>query len=114
MNTKKAIVGAVFLLSIVVLFAACGMENLPKGQMIGEFSSPNGMYQINAYLCSGNATVDFSVRCEVVEIQSGNTRNIYWQYRCQNVSVEWIDDRTVEINGVVLDIITDSYDWRNS
>lgn len=111
---KTWIVLIVALSSILCLCTSCEIDNLPVGQLIEEFPSPDGTYQINAYLVSGNATVDFSVRCEVVETASGAMRNIYWQYRCSSANVLWIDDHTVDINGIVLNVITDSYDWRNN
>ena len=102
-------------LSICCIFCSCGlysMNNLPTGELIDQEISPGGKYKVNSYLVSGNATVDFSVRCEVVEIATGSTRNIYWQYHMESADVVWIDDHTVNINGVVLDVQTDSYDWR--
>ena len=111
---QKAFVIVIFL-SICCIFSSCGlysMNNLPTGELIDQEISPNGKYKVNAYLVAGNATVDFSVRCEVVEIETGSTRNIYWQYRMENADIVWIDDHTVNINGVVLDVQTDSYDWR--
>ncbi len=92
--------------------AAVGMNNLPEGELMHSISSPNGTYIINSYLVSGSATVDFCVRCEVVVISSGEKRNIYWAYRCENADVTWIDDDNVVINGIELNVLTDSYDWR--
>ena len=43
------------------------MNNLPDGTLFSTSSSPKENYIVNAYLCSGNVTTDFSVRCEVVE-----------------------------------------------
>jgi hypothetical protein len=76
-------------------------------------SSPDGVYTINSFLVSGNATVDFCVRCEVVENSSGDKRNLYWEYRCESAQLKWIDNTTVEINGKQLNVLTDSYDWRD-
>ena len=50
---------------VLFAFSSCsmiGMNNLPKGELMETVSSPNGQYEINSYLVSGNATVDFSVR----------------------------------------------------
>ena len=34
-----------------------GMNDLPNGDYIESYESPNGAYVVNSYLCSGNATV---------------------------------------------------------
>lgn len=89
-----------------------GMKYLPEGEIIETVYSPDGTYKINSFLVSGNATVAFCVRCEVVENSSGEKRNIYWEYRCESADIVWIDNTTVEINGRRLNVLVDSYDWR--
>lgn len=93
--------------------AAIGMNHLPQGEFLASSEAPNGLHRIDSYLCNGGATVDFAVRCAVVNIATGEERNIYWQYHQQTVQIEWVDEETVEINGVRLNIFTDKYDWRN-
>ena len=90
-----------------------GMEHLPKGELMETVYSPEESYKINSYLTDGGATVANSVRCEVVDISTGESRNIYWQYRCKIAEIEWIDEKTVNINGKELNVLTDSYDWRD-
>ena len=69
-------------------------------------------YTVKAYLRHGNATTDFSVRCEVITTGTGESRNLYWGYRQEEAQVQWKDDHTVEINGKTLDAENDTYDWR--
>ena len=112
----KKTIGVIFIFIIVLIFASCaavGMDYLPEGELMETSCSPEGTYTVNSFLVSGNATVAFSVRCEVVENSSGEKRNIYWQYRCESADIKWIDDTTVEINGRQLNVLTDSYDWRD-
>lgn len=113
MKNKFAIILLLIML-IVTSCAAIGMDNLPEGEWMETVSSLDGTYKVNSFLVSGNATTDFSVRCEVVVEATGEKRNIYWEYHCENAEIEWIDDTTVEINGKHLNVITDSYDWRNN
>ena len=106
-----------FIMVVVALFvfsscAAIGMKNLPEGELINSVYSPDKSHVINAYLVNGGATVDFSVRCEVREVSSDDKRNIYWNYHCESAEVEWIDNETVSINSIILNIYKDSYDWR--
>ena len=111
----KRITAAICLLLVcVVIFTGCSMKNLPAGEFIKSSVSPDGTYKINAYVCDGGATVDFSVRCEVETLSTGETRNIFWQYHRQDIEIEWLSDYVVKIDGIELDVTKDSYDWRNN
>ena len=94
--------------------ASIGMKHLPEGEYMESAMSPDGSYQVRAYLVNGGATVDWAVRCEVVTVSTGKVRNLYWEYRCNTAEIRWIDEVTVEINGIQLDVRQDSYDWRNN
>ena len=108
----KKLAKLILFICVVLTVSSCGMDNLPQGEFLTSAEAPNGLHRIDAYLCNGGATVDFAVRCAVVDIDSGEERNIYWQYHQQTAQIEWIDEETVEINGIRLNIFTDSYDWR--
>ena len=84
----------------------------PHGEFMYEVESPNGEYTVNAYLCNGGATVAYAVRGEVVNNETGKKRNIYWDYKIKTAEIEWINNDVVSINGHVLKIHTDSYDYR--
>ena len=104
---------AMLILVLGLFLFGCSLENLPKGELIDSSVSPLGTYTVNAYRCSGNATTDFSVRCEVIDSESNNCRNIYWKYHQEDVDLNWIDNENIEINGLKLNVLTDAYDWRN-
>ena len=101
--------GAVF---SIALMMSCSMHNLPKGDFVSAYNSPQNTYTLNIYLCGGHATVDFSIRGELVNNKDGSISNIYWNYHEQEADVEWIDDSTVIINGRELDVRQDIYDYR--
>lgn len=101
------------ILTIVISLCGCNMNDLPKGEFMDSFKSPDSTYTVNSYLCSGNATTDFSVRCEVVKNKTGETRNIYWDYHQEEANVKWLDDENVEINNHKINVINESYDWRD-
>ncbi|MBR6408107.1 MAG: DUF5412 domain-containing protein [Clostridia bacterium] len=105
-----------FILLVFVLFlCSCGMfgmDNLPKGELLASYPSPDEKYTVNIYLTDGGATTDYAVRGEAVEAETGKARNIYWQYHEDNADVVWISDDTVEINGIKLNVLTGKYDYR--
>ena len=98
---------------IPLMLIGCNMDGLPKGEFIKSSKSPDNSYTVNAYVCSGNATTDFSVRCEVVDNENENVRNIYWQYKQEDVEIAWEDNETVVIDNHRLNVKEDSYDWRD-
>lgn len=108
MKTKYVLI---FIL-VLLLFWCVSNKPLPEGKLILSSLSPNSMYQVNAYLCDGGATVDQSIRAEVVIVSTGKTRNIYWQYHAYDAEINWISDELVSINGITLNVLEDMYDYR--
>lgn len=89
------------------------MYGLPKGEYITESTSPNGTYIIKTYLCNGGATVDWSVRGELIQNSKDNkSKNIYWDYHTKRSDITWKDDDTVVINGKEIDLPDGKYDFR--
>jgi hypothetical protein len=91
------------------------MDTLPKGDFLCSVESPTGAYTVKAYVARGNATVADSVRVEVIFKDSRSTsKNIYWQYREDTADMVWLDNQTVQINGVKLDVTKERYDFRRN
>ncbi len=109
----KKTVGFILIVAMCLSLVSCySMETLPQGELLHTYPSPNEEYQINIYLCDGGATTDWSIRGELVECQTGLSKNIYWCYHEKDADVQWIDNETVTINGRELQIHSDVYDWR--
>ncbi|MDI3410865.1 DUF5412 family protein [Bacillus sonorensis] len=49
---------------------------------------------------------------ELTTASSGERRNIYWGDKADHPKVEWKDENHVSINDKVLDVRSDTYDWR--
>ena len=108
---KRVLMITLIIIVVFCCFSSCNM--LPKGELIKSVESPSKVYTINAYLCDGGATVDFAVRCEVVNNDSKDCRDIYWDYHISDAEIIWINDEEAEINGHVLKVWSDYYDYRN-
>ncbi|WHY87350.1 DUF5412 domain-containing protein [Neobacillus novalis] len=101
-------------ISYGVYWAFYDMERLPKGEFLTEETSSDGQYTLKAYLTNGGATVSYAIRGELVfNEQSNKTKNIYWNYREQYATINWIDNDTVVINGHKLNVPNEKFDWRN-
>ncbi len=87
------------------------INSVPTGQYISESKSPDGKYTIKAYVSIVALSSD-AIRCELVNNDTGKKHNIYWGYRESDTTIIWKDNITVTINGKILDITKDTYDWR--
>ncbi len=108
---KKMLITAVLGLAICCAVLIYFMNSVADGQYIGSSVSPGKTAKINVYLVSP-ALSDDAVRCECEFIDSGRRRNVYYEYHRSDVSVEWVDEQTVIINGKELNVEGDLYDWR--
>jgi len=74
-------------------------------------TSPDGTYALHAWRILEGATVANSIR--VYRAVGPLTVCIYNGYREDKVSIDWLSDTVVQINGVVLDLSKgENYDWR--
>lgn len=96
-----------------VYWAFYDINRLTGGEIIAQMTSPNGTYTVKAYRNSGGATTDFTVRGQLIFNKSSKKpKNIYWNYREDTANISWIDDDTVNINGHILNLPNDKYDFR--
>ena len=85
-----------------------------KQELIAESTSPNGTYTVNAYVSDGGATTSYTVLGELMfNKENKKSMKIYWQYRENAADITWVDDDTVKINGVILDVPNETYDYRD-
>ena len=116
----KKITAALLLMVFAFTVASCGnksdepLQNIKGQEQIAESASPDKKYIITAYKNNGGATVDWSVLCTLTDNKTKETKNIYWQYKEDDATIQWIDNDTVKINDVTLDLPDETYDWRNN
>jgi hypothetical protein len=89
------------------------IQRIDGQELLNEVVSPDGKYTVSAYLNNGGATTDYAVLCSVKANDQNKEKNIYWQYHCEDASIVWLDDYTVQINGVELNVKKDTYDYRH-
>ncbi|WP_445489825.1 DUF5412 family protein [Niallia sp. 03133] len=64
-------------------------------------------------MTNGGATTSYAVRGEL-NFNNDKPKNIYWQYRVETASIKWLDNDTVIVNNVELDVPNDTYDYRRN
>lgn len=114
MRYKKLFI-AVFtalMLAAFVHWAFFDIQRIRGEKVIAESASPDGLYLVTAYRNNGGATTGYAVLCAVTDMETGRSRNLYWQYNETNACIQWRDTRTAVINSVALDVTRDSYDYR--
>ena len=118
MKKKALIIGIVVLLAISLLgygiyWAFYDIQRIEGQEVLKAVASPNDTYTVTAYLNGGGATTDFAVLCRVKTNSTGKVKNIYWQNHCSDADITWLDEETVQINGVELNVKKDTYDYRH-
>ena len=118
MKRSIGITALILLLIISILgygiyWAFYDIQRIEGQEIIQEVSSPEGTYIIRAYLNNGGATTGYAVLCSVKTNGQNKEKNIYWQYRCEKADIVWLDEYTVQINGVELNVKKDIYDYRH-
>ncbi len=104
----------VALISYGIYWAFFDIQQIDGQELITTSDSPDSSYTITAYLNNGGATTDYAVLCVVKNNKTEKVRNIYWNYHCSTAAIEWVDDKTVIINGIELDVTKDLYDYRRN
>ncbi|PIE92332.1 DUF5412 family protein [Bacillus fungorum] len=107
---------------IIIVFISLGywkfftLSGVSGGEKIQSIHSPDKTYTLHIYRHNGGATTSFAIRGELVANNKKfmNTKNIYWNYREENATVQWLDDHTVMINNHNLHVETDTYDFRKN
>ena len=97
---------------LITVLSSCGLNNLPEGELQNVYTSADNKYEISIYLVNGGATVDYAIRGELKDLDTGKTKNIYWNYHEDKADVVWIDKNTVSINNHILCLPDDTYDFR--
>ena len=109
----SVIAGIILVLFLTVNHFFFNINRLPEGEFLQLIESPKGDYTVKAYVSESGATVADAVRVEVIYHQKRDkTKNIYWGYRESEAEIIWLDNDTVSINGIVLDVRKEVYDWR--
>lgn len=100
-------------MGIIIYNLFYNINNIPKGQFLEEFKSPNKEYSVRAYLITNSLSAD-SLRVELVDNNTKKVKNVYYNYPADNVEIEWINNEIIRINEIELNVLKDSYDWRKN
>lgn len=91
------------------------LDGLPEGNYVYASLSPDGTKSANFYRV--DSPEGSAVRVEIIELDSEmnevNRQNLYWDVNKTSVSIGWLDNNVITVDGVAFDISRgDSYDCR--
>ena len=119
MTKRKKYIKICIIIAIVVIGIVYGIkwsfsdiQRINGQEYITESTSPDGKYTVTAYLNNGGATTDYAVLATLKNNKNGKTKNIYWQYHCEEAYIEWLSDDIIKINEVELNVKNEIYDYR--
>jgi hypothetical protein len=97
------------IVTILVVFCVSMGKDMFVERPLGEYTSPDGKHVCSVHVSEGGVTIPSTVVAQVEGKGILGKRTIYVVERIDEATVIWLDDRTVWINGVKLDIYQDKY-----
>jgi len=102
------IIGSIITLVIIgfiTLMLYLDIEHRP----LGESTSPDGKHVCVVFVSDGGATTPWTVVAQISGTWIIGKRTVYAVDNIEEATFRWIDNRTVRINGIDLDIYKDYY-----
>lgn len=94
---------------IFYYFSSNKFKRLSNDEFLYDVYSSNLEYKLNVYLSYGGSISGDSIRVQLKDLNNGKVKNIYWNYPCSDVNIIWIDEKTVQINDITINIHNDTY-----
>ena len=102
-------VALVVAIIFIVQFNKSLKDEFVKDRFLGEYTSPDENHACSAYISGDGLVIPWTVVAKVEGKGILWKRTIYVAKHLNEAVVIWLDDRTVWINGVSLDIYKDKY-----
>ena len=86
------------------------MEELPEGIKIIDADSNDGVYRATLYMVRDGDAMYY--RAALTTLATGETKNVYFDNYTTESTIEWMDNTTLKINGISIDVTDEVYDFR--
>lgn len=102
------------LISWFIYYFQYDLQSVPKeGEVIAVVESPNKQYVMTVKKNSAGASSMFWNLVGILDNRANNTEKIIYWDEGSKAKVTWVDEKTVVINGVELNIEKDTFDYRH-
>lgn len=118
-ETKFVKVSSLLVLSMVLCAIGIwnswyNLEIIPRGSVVEYIESPNNEYTLITSIINGGVFSNDYILAEIEYKDTGKIKNIYYSYPGAYEEAEWIDEHTVKLDEMVIDVESDqTYDFRN-
>ena len=121
-NKKKVnIIAYLSVVAVIVLLALFAnkfyedhftIKGIKGEELLTSKTSPDGKYEVRAYLNNGGASADYAVLAVLIDKQNKTEKNIFWDSPCEEAKMQWISNDMLTINDISLHIPDETYDFR--
>jgi len=94
---------------LIIQFNRSFGDEFVKDRFLGEYTSPDENHVCSAYISGDGLVIPWTVVAKVEGKGILWKRTVYVAKHLNEAVVIWLDDRTIWINGVKLDIYEDKY-----
>ena len=98
-----------FIVTFLVAFGVGMDKDMFVERPLGESTSPDGKHVCVVFVSDGGATTPWTVVAQISGTWIIGKRTVYAVDNIEDADFHWVDDRTIRINGVSLDIYKDYY-----
>lgn len=113
MKTKTAAALLYFLLAAFLLFSGCAKQR-PREELIGSLMSPDEAHAMYIYR-NGAEGGERSVTVTIEDVETLREKDIYYHSpETEPEEAVWIDNETVRINGIELNIYSGFYELQET
>ena len=97
------------IITLMVLLEVTFGNDMIVNRPLGESTSPDGKHVCVVFVSDGGATTPWTVVAQIRGPWIIGKRTVYAVDNIEEATFRWIDNRTVRINGIDLDIYKDYY-----
>ena len=97
------------IITLMVLLEVTFGNDMIVNRPLGESTSPDGKHLCVVFVSDGGATTPYTVVAQISGTWIIGKRTVYAVDNIEDADFHWVDNRTIRINGVSLDIYKDYY-----
>lgn len=82
---------------------------LPRGELVESSVSPDHRWKVRVFYLNPGAAASAAARADVVDLENEDRRRDIYLGDPPKSPLRWVDNRTVQVDGIVLDVEHDTH-----